>query len=300
MRVGIVDLDTSHPEAFKKIIDDSGDSFIHAVYDSGDVRPPGYAEEFAQVNNIPVVCSSLEEMSRAVDGVMILSANWDRHLERAVPFIKSGIPVLIDKPVVGNIADADKLIELQKQYKARIFGGSSLRFAKEINVLNSKLIDSGKLSMVIAYGPGDVFNYGIHIVEMAQGITGLGAESVEYIGGRKFKVFVVQYSNGLVLRLHLSGKEDEWTCIAKTDGEKQSVLINMTDIYRQFIQNFTAFLKDDKKEFNIGYPVEAVKILIGAGKAFTLKRKVSLDSLEPADGYNGELFVEKYRKDKKF
>ena len=63
-----------------------------------------------------------------VDGVIVHSANWDKHIEQVSPFIAADKSVLIDKPIVGNRRDADQLLEWARQGK-RITGGSSLRFA---------------------------------------------------------------------------------------------------------------------------------------------------------------------------
>jgi predicted dehydrogenase len=44
-----------------------------------------------------------------VDAVILHGAEWDRHVERATPFIEAGKPVLIDKPIVGKLRDAHRL-----------------------------------------------------------------------------------------------------------------------------------------------------------------------------------------------
>ena len=65
MKIGVVDLYTSHPENFVPILRELGCE-IRCVWDSGDVRPPGFAEEFARKFNIPHVCESLQEMVEEV------------------------------------------------------------------------------------------------------------------------------------------------------------------------------------------------------------------------------------------
>ena len=46
-------------------------------------------------------------------------------------FIERGKPVFIDKPMVGNVADCRKLIELEKR-GAIILGSSSVRYCNEV------------------------------------------------------------------------------------------------------------------------------------------------------------------------
>src|SRR5437773_9284256 len=129
MKLGIVDLDTSHPENWIPIERELGHDVV-AVFDDGSVHPAGYVKRFAQQHAIPRVFSSLAEMARVVDCAVIHSCNWDTHIEKARPFVEHGKAVLIDKPLGGNVEDLRQLKSWANN-GARITGGSSLRFCIE-------------------------------------------------------------------------------------------------------------------------------------------------------------------------
>lgn len=74
MKIGIVNLCTSHPQDFVPILRDL-DCEVRCVWDSGDTRPTGFAEEFAKKFNISQVCKTVEDMVDKVDAVIIDGAN---------------------------------------------------------------------------------------------------------------------------------------------------------------------------------------------------------------------------------
>jgi hypothetical protein len=180
-RVGHVDLDTSHPANWIPIIRDLGYDVV-GVYDGGTVWPEGYAQAFALQHDIPRVYGSLEDMAQDVDVAIIHSCNWDLHLERAAPFVAAGKAILIDKPMVGNLTDANQLRDWARQ-GARITGSSSARFAYEVQEFLSKPLQERGQPHAIFCGCGvDEFNYGIHAYSLMCGLMGSGVESVRYLG----------------------------------------------------------------------------------------------------------------------
>src|SRR5438552_16885784 len=108
MRIGIVDLDTSHPAAWVPI-ERALSHAIVGVFDSGAVHPPEYAQKFASEHNISTVFASIAEMVEEVDCVIIHSCDWDTHVDKARPFVAAGKAVLIDKPLAGNLRHLQEL-----------------------------------------------------------------------------------------------------------------------------------------------------------------------------------------------
>ncbi len=70
LKIGLVDLDTSHPGSFTPIVRDMGHE-VAGVYDGGAVWLAGYAEAFARERGIPRVFDDLAEMAQAVDVAII-------------------------------------------------------------------------------------------------------------------------------------------------------------------------------------------------------------------------------------
>src|SRR4051812_41103249 len=104
MKIGIVDLDTSHPAAWIPIERSLGHE-IAGILDGGDIHPPGYAQKFAAEHQVPRIFASVDAMVKQVDCAIIHSCDWDTHVAKARPFVEAGKSVLIDKPVAGNLRD---------------------------------------------------------------------------------------------------------------------------------------------------------------------------------------------------
>jgi len=181
IRVGHVDLDTSHPGNWIPIVRDLGYDVV-GVYDGGTVWPEGYARDFAAQHEVPRVYESLAEMASEVDIAIIHSCNWDLHVQRAEPFVAQGKAIFVDKPMVGNLSDANQLREWAQQ-GVRITGGSSARFAYEVQEFLDRPEEKRGRPHSIFCGCGvDEFNYGIHAYALMLGLMGPGVESVRYLG----------------------------------------------------------------------------------------------------------------------
>jgi predicted dehydrogenase len=122
------------------------------------------SEDIAKASRIPNIVSDLEDLIGKVDAVLLARDDADSHLAMGRPFLEAGLPIFIDKPLAYNIADAQKILNLQ-EYENQIFTCTPLRFAKEFK---SDLIDIeslGELKFVDATINKDWLKYGVHIIE---------------------------------------------------------------------------------------------------------------------------------------
>jgi hypothetical protein len=293
-RIGLVDLDTSHPKTFTKILNAMPGVKVNALWDGRDVWPEGYDERFAKENDIPHVCKRLEDMIEHVDAVMVHGVNWDKHVDRAYPFIEAGKPVLIDKPMVGKVRDIYTLLELHVAHGTPVYGGSALRYAQEIGMLRSQADRIGEVLTAIATGPGDFFSYGIHTTELAQGMVGTGANCVEYVAENKSSFIAVTYHNGFVLILQLQQPFDEWSmCLYSTTG-MHTMRVDPTRIYEPFLQNFINIVNKQDVSFSLEAPLEAVKILIAAKLSRQHGGKIYLSEVPAEEGFDGAAYAAEY------
>lgn len=202
-RLGLVGLCTSHPGKWVPLIRELSrelrlDVEVRAAWDSGQTRPAGYAAEFCRELGIPKPMENLEHMLEEVDGVIVHTADWDQHVAQARPFIEAGKSVLIDKPIVGNVRDADQLFAWAAQGR-RITGGSSLRFAREIRDWLASLHDErGEVRTAFAGCGTDEFNYGIHAYALLSAAMGSGIRAVQYLGTSGQRLVKIVWVDGKV------------------------------------------------------------------------------------------------------
>ncbi len=180
LKFGAVTIDVSHPKTFSTALAQEERARYTAVFNDG-FRGDDEVQAFAELYNVNV-CSSLEELADQVDLGIVHACNWDKHLGYLAPFIDRNKPVYIDKPLVGNLADGRKLLELSKA-GAKIIGTSALRYSSEIHTAKAEIAanDAKIMHVNVAVGNDD-FNYGIHALETLCAIIDEKPVSVKCVG----------------------------------------------------------------------------------------------------------------------
>ena len=202
-RLGMVGLCTSHPANWVPIVrslveEQSVDIDVVAAWDAGETRPEGYARQFCHEHDVPKCPDRLQDMVDLVDGVIVHTTNWDKHVEQARPFVEAGKPVLIDKPIVGNLRDVNQLLDWERG-GARITGGSSLRFAGPVvEFLARPVEERGDVHTAYTATGVDDFNYGIHAYALMSCLMGAGIRSAQYLGSSRQKLIKLEWQDGKI------------------------------------------------------------------------------------------------------
>jgi len=236
MKLGIVDLDTSHPEGWVPIERELGCEIV-GLYDGGSIHHRAYVEDFATQSNITRIYDDLEQMAIDVDVVVIHGCDWDTHVQKARPFIERNKAVMLDKPIAGNVSDLRQIVRWAKN-GARICGGSSLRYCEETcNFLSQPIEQRGTPHTAICGCAVDDFNYGIHAYSHLCGIMGPGIESVRHLGTGGQRRIQVNWGDGR-MGILIVGKTAVWqpfyTSII-TDRTCVQIQVDPSKLYRAIL-----------------------------------------------------------------
>jgi hypothetical protein len=194
IRVGIIGLDTSHVIYFTRLLnaEDSPPELagcrVVAAYPKGspDIessvsRVPKYTQE-VQAMGVEIV-GSIAELLPRVDAVLLETNDGRPHLRQALPVLKAGKRMFIDKPMAGSLVDVIAIFEAAKHYGVPIFSTSALRFGK--GTLAARRGSIGPIVGCDTYSScslepthPDFFWYGIHGVEALFTVMGTGCQSV--------------------------------------------------------------------------------------------------------------------------
>jgi predicted dehydrogenase len=197
IRAGMIGLDTSHVPAFAKFFNNpkaEGDAAgirIVAGYPGGTDIPASRDRVGKFTDNLREmkieIVDSIPELLKKVDVVLLESVDGRIHLQEAIPVIKAGKPLWIDKPLAGSLADAIVICELAKKHNVPCFSSSSLRF----NPALQTVLKDEKIGSIVgaatwgscSYSPGtpDMFFYGIHGIEPLFVLMGRGCETVSRV-----------------------------------------------------------------------------------------------------------------------
>lgn len=300
MRIGIVDLDTSHPGSWIPIERAIGHE-IAGVWDGGSVHPADYIERFAHEYNIPRMFRSLDEMAREVDCAVIHGCDWDTHIVKAEPFVRAGKAVLIDKPLAGNRRDLEQIVRWARE-GVRVAGGSSLRFCVEVQQwLAQPVEERGTPDTVLSGCAVDEFNYGIHAYSMLAGIMGTGAYSVQHIGKGTLRRVAIRWKDGR-MGVVVVGTAENWMPFYATIVTEKGVTQLQADsskLYRALLEATLPYLagETDTPPVPVEQLVEPELWAIAARQSWLEDdRQVLLSEVAYDVGYDGASFAQEYRR----
>lgn len=302
IRIGVANIDVSHPKAFAEYLKKDGRARYVAVYNDG-FRGDDEVEAFMRGYGLEKRCDSVEELADCVDIGFVQGCNWDKHLDYAMPFIERGKPVFIDKPIVGSEADCRRLEELAAG-GAVILGSSSVRYCEEIASFASRSEqERGRILNIFGTAGVDEFNYAIHIIEGIGGVVGTGADSVRYIGsaaldGKTCKTFFIRYASGVTAIYNtFQGTWQPFEMVIMTTKTTYQFRIDTGRIYGALLNRICDYMETGK---NTLAPVEALTESVRIALAARLSREqggaeVRLSDI-PADdpGYSGDTFEREY------
>jgi predicted dehydrogenase len=280
----MIGLDTSHVVAFTKIMNNpqaKGDLAgvrVVAGYPGGSKDIPAswdrvenFTKELRDKHGVKIV-SSIEELLREVDVVLLESVDGRPHLEQALLVIKAGKPLFIDKPLAGSLADALLIYEMARLHKVPVFSSSSLRFSPNIAGLrnNEKV---GDVLGCDAYSPcslekhhPDLFWYGIHGVEALYTVMGQGCQSVVRVQTNGAELVTGTWKDGRIgtFRGIRSGKAGYG---ATAFGSKGVVSVSGSGGYEPLVAEICKFFKTGKAPVSMEETLELYAFMEAADES---------------------------------
>lgn len=233
-KVGIIGLDTSHSIAFTKLLNNAADTDEFGGYKVVAAYPHGSKDIESSVSRIPrytkqvkeygvEIVDSIKKLLKKVDVVLLETNDGRLHLEQALPVLKAGKRMFIDKPVAASLKDAVAIYKAAEDYNVPIFSASSLRYIKGIeNVDREKVLGADTFSPAkLEKTHPDFFWYGIHGVETLFTVMGTGCKNVVRVNTEDTDVVVGTWEDGRIgtFRGTRSGKHDYGGTVFSEDGK---------------------------------------------------------------------------------
>lgn len=198
-KIAILGCENSHASNFLDFIyntDKYRDVEVVGVYSN----EPDAAKALNEKFGVKVLENYTDALGQ-IDGLVITARHGDLHYEYAKPYIDSGIPMFIDKPLTIKESDAVEFMNELKSRGVRVSGGSSLKHDIGVKTLKSErenLVDGETLGGFVR-APlnadniyGGFYFYAPHLVEVVSEI--FGRYPVSVLAERKGKVTNVKFS----------------------------------------------------------------------------------------------------------
>ncbi len=163
------------------------------------------AEHIAQSAKIAYVVDNAEDMIGEVDAILLARDDGENHYDMAMPFIKAGLPIFIDKPFTLLVKEGEAMLAAQ-HFDSQIFTCSSLRYAEELKLTEADREAIGEIKYVEGSIVKKWETYGIHILEpiLAQLPNRGQLVSVTSVKQGEIQVVVVKWENCLA-NLRITG-----------------------------------------------------------------------------------------------
>jgi hypothetical protein len=195
IRVGMIGLSegNGHPFSFSAIINGYSDEGLResgwpVIYEYVRRRDPSEfgieglnvthawtqdkdtTKRLCQACRISNEVSAPEDMIGQVDAVILARDDYENHFIMAMPFLKAGLAVFVDKPLSLNIGELRAFTPYLES--GRLFSCSAMRYARELDDIRVSLKNYGELKLL----RGTILNtwekYGVHLVDAIISILG--------------------------------------------------------------------------------------------------------------------------------
>lgn len=202
-KIALIGVENSHAPAFASLIKNNPEKYsdleIIGVYSYDGAA----ANKMVNDGLAPMAAETPSYFLGKADAVINTARHGDAHYEYSMPYIKSGVPMYIDKPFCIEPHNAKEMIEEAKKAGTLLCGGSSLRFAPEMAALKTE-ITSGTIGKVLSASlsapinmrnpHGNFYFYAGHLSQMLLSMFGL-PETVLAVSREKTIIVLCRYAN---------------------------------------------------------------------------------------------------------
>jgi predicted dehydrogenase len=217
LNIGIIGLDTSHVEAFTRLLNQEDDP--HHIpgarvvtgfpggspdFDLSINRVEGFTNKLRDDFGVEIL-DSPEAVAERSDIVFLTAVDGRVHRELFEKIVPSGRPTFIDKPFAVGQEDARAILKLAADSAVPVMSCSSLRYADNFQAAIADDAESGAIVGCDVFGPMAIqppmpglYWYGCHSVEMLVAAMGAGAKRVRTTTMKNTDLVVVEWGDGRV------------------------------------------------------------------------------------------------------
>jgi predicted dehydrogenase len=222
------------------------------------------------------------------DAVIITARHGDNHFKYAEPYLKSGVPIFVDKPITIDPGEAVKLAEAAKSSGTPLCGGSCCGWVTAVQELRLIVQNPGFIGRIMGGSVGapvsmkndygDFYFYAQHLVQIMLEIFGYDMLSVSAFSREDSVTAVCGYKDYDVTG-HFGPEEFS----AVVYGEKKSLYRNIdisTDGYARQTEIFADMVRTREMPRSYGDFIKPVFVLNALAESMQTGREVSVKNPE--------------------
>lgn len=236
-------------------------------------QDPGVTRALCRATNIAHAVAHPEDMLGEVDALIIARDDAESHRSLARPFLESGIPVFIDKPLTLDREVLDYFVPYLE--RGLLMSCSAMRYAVELDGLRNGLADYGELKLIRGTILNDWPKYGIHLLEAILALVPSRPFSVRALPARH-ESLLITLEDGTVMVIDALGKAPrifDLELFGSERSSRHSILDNFT-MFRRALWAFSTMIRDARPPIMPASTLDIIRTLIAGQEAIRLRREI--------------------------
>ncbi len=256
-KIAILGCENFHATAFLNFItqdEDFSDIEVVGVYSDEEEAMENLHNKFG----VPKM-KNADDLKGQVDGVIVTARRGESHLPMVKPYLESGIPVFMDKPITRDICDAEEMIDLFQKYGNQFSGGSVMKHCNGTKLMKEAVENpdgektlGGMVCAPIMMGSpyGGFFFYSQHLVEMVCLVFGMFPKSVSAYRTANGVTAIIRYDDFDVTGVFTEYSVSEIYTVTRVTKSGVHTLDSMytDEAFKDELKSFTDLLKGSKSE----------------------------------------------------
>lgn len=227
---------------------------------------------------IPHASQNPEDMINKVDAVILARDDYDKHFEMAMPFLKAGKYVFIDKPLSLNPQQLNQFRPYLEN--GRLMSCSGMRYAIELDDIRKNIAELGQIMLIHGIAPNSWEKYGIHLLEAIFNIVSAKPTAITSLDANHTSM-VIHLDDGALIQINNLGStlhpfKLEFIGTKKMAGYEIKDNFSM---FRRTLWHFIQQVKTGEKAIPPETTMMLMRLLIAGQLAMKEKRTVSLDEI---------------------
>ncbi len=277
--------ENSHVNTFLTIMKEHPDQYrdvnVIGVYSEDEAAMQQVADAFG----VPIM-HSYDEAVGIADGIVVTARHGGKHYPYAKPYIASGVPMFIDKPITVDVQEALDFMRECREAGVRLTGGSCCKYAKEIADFKTKITPDeirgglvrAPINMDNPYG--DFFFYSQHLVEMLGELFGLYPRAVQAYKAKDTVNVVFRYESYDVIGLYTEQSYHYYVSVALGGQTLASDASIGMDCFTREFDEFCELLRGGEQKQSYGDFIAPVAVLCAIDRSLASGREEPVHTLE--------------------
>ncbi|MBQ5361900.1 MAG: Gfo/Idh/MocA family oxidoreductase [Clostridia bacterium] len=284
-KIVMLGCENSHVNTFLSIMQDAPDKYrdieVIGVYSEDTEAMQKVCDAFG----VPAM-RSYDEAVGIADGIVVTARHGGKHYPYAKPYIASGVPMFIDKPITVDEQEAIDFMRECREAGVRLTGGSCCKYAKEIADFKTQ-IAQGDIRGGLVRAPinmdnpyGGFFFYSQHLVEMLGELFGLYPCAVRAYRAHNTVNVVFRYENYDVIGLYTEFSYHYFVSVASDQRTLASDATIGTDCFVREFDEFCVLLRGGAQKVSYGDFIAPVFVLNAINRSLASGREESVRAFE--------------------